>query len=104
MAILSTTGMVDGGVGGMLVGREVRSGPLVSAVTAYLGTGGVSFRSGGYMVVFGELEVEIGVRFMGMQLSPYAGFQAWGNLIPGTPLAEALVYTPVLGVRMAWGG
>ena len=26
-----------------------------------------------------------------------------GNLIPGTPFEDFLVYTPVVGVRVAWG-
>ena len=33
----------------------------------------------------------------------YADYQVAGNLIPGTPFEDFLVYTPVVGFRVAWG-
>ena len=34
----------------------------------------------------------------------YAGYQAWGNLIRGIPFVSVKLFTPVLGVRVSWGG
>ncbi len=103
MAIMAADGTTAGGVGGMLLGREFHSGPIVAGLTLYCGVGGVAFHDAGYMVAFGEGEFELGVTLPWMQVTAYAGFQAWGNLVPGLPLANAVVYTPVLGVRLAWG-
>ncbi len=103
MALLSTDGRTAGGVGGMLLGQEFRGGPLVAGLTLYYGAGGVAFNNGGYMVLFGEADFELGITLLWTQMTVYAGFQAWGNLVPGAPLSAAVVYTPVLGVRMAWG-
>ncbi len=103
MAILSGDGRTAGGVGGMLIGQEFRSGPLVAALTLFTGVGGMAFDRHGYMVLFGEADVELGFALLWMQVTAYAGLQAWGNLVPGFPLSSAVVYTPVLGIRLAWG-
>ena len=105
MAILSGTGTTAGGVGGMLIGQEFRGGPLVAAVTCLGGVGGASYAHRGYMLIFGEADLELGLRVLPwMQVVAYAGYQAWGNAIPGFPFTNAFVYTPVLGVRIGWGG
>ena len=103
MAIIAADGTTAGGVGGMLLGHEFHSGPLVAGLTLSYGVGGISYNDAGYLVLFGEGEFELGVTLPWMQLTAYAGFQAWGNLVPGFPLRNAVAYTPVLGVRMAWG-
>jgi hypothetical protein len=103
MAILSGDGTAAGGVGGMLLGQEFRAGPLVAALTLFYGVGGMAYNDSGYMVLFGEADFELGIALLWTQVTAYAGLQAWGNLIPGFPLSSAVVYTPVLGVRVAWG-
>ena len=104
-ALLSEPGQTAGGVGGMLMGQEWRAGPLVAAMTFWGGLGGASFQHHGYMLVFGEADVELGIRFLPwMQVVAYAGYQAWGNTIPGFPFKNVFVYTPVVGIRIGWGG
>jgi hypothetical protein len=103
MAVLSEDWRTAGGMGGMLIGQEFRSGPIVAALTLFTGAGGIAFDGHGYAVLFGEVDFELGVAFLWMQITGYAGFQAWGNFVPGYPFSSAVVYTPVLGVRMSWG-
>jgi hypothetical protein len=103
MAMLSGDGSTAGGVGGMLFGQEFRSGPIVAGLTVMYGVGGVAYQDGGYMILFGEADFDLGVVLFWTQITAYAGIQAWGNLVPGLPLSAAVVYTPVLGVRLAWG-
>ena len=103
MAMLSSDGSTAGGVGGMLLGQEFRSGPIVAGLTLLYGFGGVAYQGGGYMILFGEADFDLGVVLLWTQITAYAGLQAWGNLVPGLPLSAAVVYTPVLGVRVAWG-
>ncbi len=105
MALLSGIGAADGGVGGMLFGQEFRAGPIMAAVTCLGGVGGASYSRHGYMLIFGEADLELGLRVLPwMQVVAYAGYQAWGNTIPGIPFSNAFVYTPTLGVRIGWGG
>jgi hypothetical protein len=103
MAMLSGDGSTAGGVGGMLLGQEFRSGPIVAGLSILYGFGGVAYQDGGYMILFAEGDFELGVVLLWTQITAYAGIQAWGNLVPGVPLSAAMVYTPVLGVRVAWG-
>jgi hypothetical protein len=103
MAVLSDDGQTAGGVGGMLVGQEFRSGPLVAGITIFYGVGGMAFDRSGYAVMFGEADLELGVALLFAQVTAYAGYQAWGNLVPGLALRDAVVWTPVLGIRLAWG-
>jgi hypothetical protein len=94
-----------GGVGGLLLGHEWRSGPLVLGVSGLGGVGGGSWSGRGYMLLFGEADLELGLCVTPwMQIVAYAGYQAWGNLIPGIPFASAYLATPVIGVRIGWGG
>jgi len=104
MAMISIDGMGAGGVGGMILGHEWSGGPLMAALTLWAGVGGGGYQKGGYMIGFGEADFELGVRLTPwMQITAYAGYQAWGNLIPGYPFSRALLYTPVVGVRIGWG-
>jgi hypothetical protein len=103
MAILSQDHVGAGGVGGMLMGQEFRSGPIVAGITLFYGLGGMAYEGAGYALLFGEADLELGISLLWMQVTAYAGYQAWGNLVPGFPLRSAVVYTPVLGVRVAWG-
>jgi hypothetical protein len=57
------------------------------------------------MLLFGPADLELGVAVLPwMQVVAYAGCQAGGNLIPGIPFVSATLFTPVLGVRVSWGG
>jgi hypothetical protein len=104
-ALLSAQGSAAGGVGGIVTGHEWRAGPLVAAVDLWMGLGGMSFNRSGYMVAFGQADFELGVAILPwMQIVAYAGYQALGNLIPGFPFSNAVLYTPVVGMRLAWGG
>jgi len=105
MSLLSATGEQAGGVGGLLIGHEWRDGAGVAAITFLGGAGGVGDNSGGYMILFGEADIELGLRVTRwMQVTGYVGYQAWGNLIPGPAFTTLVSYTPVVGVRIAWGG
>jgi len=105
MALLSGYGQVAGGVGGMVVGHEWNIGPLMAALSLWGGVGGAAAGGGGYMLLFGEGELELGIRVLPwMQIVGYAGYQVWGNLIPGVPFQSARLNTPVFGVRVAFGG
>ena len=105
MALLSVTGQAAGGVGGMLMGQEWRGGPLMAAVTLLGGVGGAGYARHGYMLLFGEADIELGIRVLPwMQVVAYAGMQAWGNTVPGRPFTSVFVYTPVIGFRLGWGG
>jgi hypothetical protein len=105
MALLSGLGLTAGGVGGMLVGHEWTAGPFMAAISLLGGVGGAAAYGGGYMLLFGEAELEIGFRLLPwLQVVGYAGYQAWGNLIPGVPFQAARLNTPVYGVRVGFGG
>jgi hypothetical protein len=104
MALLSGLGVTEGGVGGLLVGHEWSIGPLIAAISLLGGVGGAAAWGGGYMLLFGEAELELGVRVLPwMQIVAYAGYQAWGNLLPGVPFNAARLNSPVYGVRVAFG-
>ena len=105
MALLSDPARSAGGVGGMLVGHEWRGGPVVFAFNLLGGVGGASYGGGGYMLLFGQADLELGAAVLPwMQVVAYVGYQAWGNLIPGIPFVSAKLFTPVIGVRVSWGG
>jgi hypothetical protein len=105
MSLLSMTGEQEGGVGGVLAGHEWRARGLVAAFMVYAGVGGIGVGDSGYMVGFGEADFELGLRiFPWMEAVAYAGFQGWGNLIPGPAFHLATFYSPVVGIRLGWGG
>ncbi len=97
-----------GGVGGIITGQEVRLGNVTLAATLWAGVGGMSSPAfgmePGYMIGFAELDLEAGVAiFRWFQVSVYGGMQVMGNLTPGRPFTDALYYSPVIGIRTAWG-
>jgi hypothetical protein len=104
MSLISTTGDRAGGVGGLLIGHEWRDGPGVAALTLRGGVGGLGVDAAGYMILFGEADLELGLRITRwMAITGYIGYQAWGNLIPGPAFDLVTTYTPVVGIRLAWG-
>jgi hypothetical protein len=51
-----------------------------------------------------EITLELGIPINRWFMpSLYAGYQIAGNLAPGKPFEDFLVYTPVIGMRVAWG-
>ncbi len=97
-----------GGVGGILVGQELRAGPAILGATLLAGLGGMGssffppYR--GYFIGFGELTLDAGLTLTPwMLLSVYGGMQVAANFIPGRPFSDALFYSPVAGVRISWG-
>ena len=110
-------GTVTGGFGGTITGREVNLGPLMLGLNVWAGVGGVKSRldeSGlneagsdkprGYLALYGELNAEVGFALTPwFQLVVYGGIQGMGNLLPGSPFEDLLVYTPMIGGRLAWG-
>ena len=103
-AFLSESGDMAGGLGGMVFGHEWRGGPLVLALTLWGGLGGGALGGGGYMLAYGAAQVELGVWVLPwMQLSAYVGYEVLGNVVPGVPFGRALLRTPMLGMRLAWG-
>ena len=109
LAILdnSNAESIAGGFGGVLVGREVKSGPFMLSLNVWSGLGGAGTSFGdptGFFGLFLEANIEVGVSIIPwMQLVGYAGMQAVTNLIPGLPFFGTLIYTPVFGTRIAWG-
>lgn len=98
----------EGGVGGFINGQQFSIGPLTAAVVAWTGVGCLTTNvpgiAGTWYTLFLEADVEVGwavTRWM--QVSGYAGMQLLTNLSPEDPFQGLLFYTPVVGVRVAWG-
>jgi hypothetical protein len=99
---------VDGGFVGAITGQEMRTGIFSAGVNLWTGFGGISASpialSGGSFALFGELDLELGFGFIpGMQLTGYAGMQAMMGIHAGRPAFSDVMYTPVFGLRIAWG-
>jgi hypothetical protein len=99
---------LDAGFLGLITGQEVHLGPVMGAVNLWTGFGGMSastvLNTPDSFALFGELDLEIGFGFTrGMQLTGYAGMQAIVSVREGQPLFSNVMYTPVLGLRLAWG-
>jgi hypothetical protein len=98
-----------GGVGGVILGQEGRSGPFTVAANIWTGIGAVSATFSGthadHVVLFGEANVELGIAVTPwMQLSAYAGMQGIAGVDPRTGIGGELVrYSPVAGMRLSWG-
>lgn len=96
----------QGGFIGGISGQELRVGPFLLAVNLWTGIGGVttSIGSDGDFALFGQLDVELGLRiFRGVHLVGYAGMQAIADVLAWDPVSTAVYYTPVAGLRLAFG-
>jgi hypothetical protein len=97
----------EGGFIGAISGQELRAGPFTFAVDLWTGIGGMHFVEGsqdGRFALFGQADIEIAFRvFPGMRVAGYAGMQGIADIVAWQPLAAAVYYTPVAGVRVAWG-
>ena len=104
----ATSPALDGGFVGAIAGQEFRMGPFLTAVTLWSGFGGTNitplYSLPGTIALFGELSFEAGFGFLpGVMVTGYAGMQAIAPLLPGQGIIGAAIYTPVMGVRVAWG-
>lgn len=103
------TQSLAGGVGGVIIGQEGRTGPLTLATNLWTGLGGISATfSGtqtGHFILFGEANIELGIAVTPwMQLSAYAGMQGIADVDPQTGVGTQLAsYWPVVGMRLSWG-
>ena len=105
LGLFTPAGSAEGGAGGLLAGHEWRLGPAFLALNLWGGVGGLRSGDMGYLLVFGQADLEIGILWLPwMEITFYAGYQTWGNLFPGVPFASAVSAAPILGMRMAWGG
>jgi hypothetical protein len=98
----------DAGFVGLITGQETHLGPAIGAVNLWTGFGGMSanpvLNTPESFALFGELDLELGFGFTrGVQLTGYAGMQAIVSVVEGQPLFHNVMYSPVLGLRLAWG-
>lgn len=100
--------LMAGGFGGLITGKRLTAGPFFVSINIWSGFGGIGSSFGNPSSFFGlflEGNVEFGIRLVPwMQLAVFAGEQVITNLIPGLPFVGNLVYTPVFGTRIIWGG
>jgi hypothetical protein len=104
----SPDSLFEGGFAGLITGQEVRAGPFLMAVNLWTGLGalrtGPALPTGGSLALFGELDLELGLGFISwMEVTGCAGMQAVTRIAGGRPLFSNVMYTPVLGARVAWG-
>jgi hypothetical protein len=104
----SPNGTLEGGFAGIITGQEMRAGPFIAAVNLWMGFGGLNatpaLPTESSFALFGELDLELGLGFISwMELTGYAGMQAVTSVAGGRPLFSSVMYTPVFGVRVAWG-
>ncbi len=100
--------VVEGGFIGGIAGQEIRRYPFIVAVNLWAGVGGLTAGRGvlsdGALALFGEVTVEAGAAFMpGVMLTGYAGLQAMSAVSQGESFFSRVMYTPVIGMRLAWG-
>ena len=102
---------ISGGFGGVINGVRFIDWPVTVSLISWTAIGGISAGGQenpdgeeGFFAFMEEITLEVGIpvnRWFMPTL--YAGYQVAGNLVPGTPFEDFLVYTPVIGVRVAWG-
>ncbi len=99
---------LDGGFVGAIAGQETRLGSLMTAVSLWTGFGasnfGASSRIPETLSLFAELTVEAGLAFVpGVIVTGYAGMQAVAPVLLDQGTIGEPTYTPVIGLRVAWG-
>jgi hypothetical protein len=105
----SETG-IAGGYGGVLYGLRGLLGPVNIMVVSWTGLGGIRFvepasgETAGYLIGTEEVDLEVGIAVLPWFMPVfYAGYQVMGNLGPGRPFQDFLSYSPVVGIRCAFG-
>jgi hypothetical protein len=102
---------ISGGFGGVINGVRFVDWPVTISLISWTAIGGISAgnreseeEDHGFFAFMEEITLEVGIPINRWFMpSLYAGYQVAGNLAPGTPFEDFLVYTPVVGVRVAWG-
>jgi hypothetical protein len=99
--------VLEGGFIGGISGQELKAGPFVFAANLWTGIGGVRrspCSQDGTFALFGQLDLELGFSLVpGMRVVGYGGMQAVADILAWQPLSTAVYYTPVAGIRLAWG-
>jgi hypothetical protein len=97
----------EGGFIGAISGQELKVGPFMLAANLWTGIGGTHrplAGADGTLALFGQVDVELGFRiFRGVHLVGYAGMQAIADVVAWEPVSADLSYTPVAGLRLAFG-
>jgi len=102
---------IAGGFGGVINGVRLSQWPVTISLISWTAVGGISTGNQesadgeeGYFAFMEEITLELGIPINRWFMPTlYAGYQVAGNLIPGKPFEDFLVYSPVVGVRVAWG-
>jgi len=97
-----------GGFVGGIAGQEMHTGPFMAAITAWTGFGAITVnpvtQGPGAFALFGELTLEAGLSFRpGITFTGYAGMQVIAQVFPEQQIAQNALYSPVVGMRIAWG-
>lgn len=100
------TGDFLGAFGGVISGRQLRTGPFTMSLNAW---GGVGYATPELVQVpagvafLAEANAEVGFAVLPwLQISIYGGYQAIGPFDPATVFTDTR-YVPVFGSRVTWG-
>ncbi len=100
------TSELVGAFGGVISGRQLRTGSLTLSVNLWTGVGYVNpwvVSSPAGVGYFAEAAAEAGLTLLPwFQVGVYGGMQAIGSLDPPYLISSAR-YAPVLGTRLTWG-
>ena len=95
-----------GGFGGVITGRQLRTGPFTLSANIWSGIGYASpelLSATSGVAFFAEANAEAGFAVLPwLQISIYGGYQAIGSFDPAAMFANTR-YTPVVGGRVTWG-
>jgi len=101
---------ITGGFGGVINGVQLITTLVHLNVMSYTGFGGVytgnnaANKDTWFFVILEEVDLELGIPlFSWFMPVVYIGYQIAGNILPGDMLSSFISYTPVMGVRLAWG-
>ena len=102
---------IAGGFGGVINGVRLCQRPVTISLISWTAVGGISTgnqtgeeQEEGYFAFMEEITLELGIPINRWFMPTlYAGYQVAGNLVPGKPFEDFLLYSPVIGVRVAWG-
>ncbi|MEE8440736.1 MAG: hypothetical protein V3S41_03375 [Spirochaetia bacterium] len=95
-----------GGFGGVISGRQMRTGPFTLSLNIWSGVGYASqdlIQAPAGVAFLAEANAEAGFAVLPwLQISVYGGYQAIGPFDPSAVFANTK-YVPVIGARVSWG-
>jgi len=105
------TGEFMGAFGGVITGRQIRTGPFTLSANVWSGVGyataelvPVTASLPGAVAFLAEATVEAGLAVLPwLQISAYGGYQAIGTFDMSAMFSNTR-YTPIVGTRVTWGG